>query len=68
MYFESFADFLAMGRHGLYVWMAYGFFLLILVWNILSPRLAARHAVQRARKYWQRRNSQATSEANNETN
>ena len=24
MYFETFADFLAMGGHGLYVWLAYG--------------------------------------------
>ena len=24
MYFDSFADFLAMGKHGFYVWSAYG--------------------------------------------
>jgi heme exporter protein D len=31
MAFDSFADFLAMGRHGFYVWSAYGFSILVLV-------------------------------------
>lgn len=63
MYFDSFAEFLAMGRHGFYVWLAYGFFLLILVWNILSPRFAAHQALKRARSYWARQKSHSTSEA-----
>lgn len=63
MYFESFADFVAMGRHGLYVWLAYGFFLLVLVWNILAPRFAAGRALTRARNYWIRQKPESTSEA-----
>lgn len=37
MAFDSFADFLAMGRHGPYVWSAYGLTLAIVLWNILQP-------------------------------
>lgn len=37
MKFDSLADFLAMGGHGLYVWLAYGIALVILVLNVLQP-------------------------------
>jgi heme exporter protein D len=37
MYFQSFADFLAMGHHGPYVWSAWGLTLAIVLWNILQP-------------------------------
>ena len=37
MAFESFADFLAMGKHGPYVWAAYGLTFAIVAWNILQP-------------------------------
>ena len=32
--FASFADFLQMGKHGLYVWLSYGLFLTIIFYNI----------------------------------
>lgn len=31
MYFHSFADFLAQGHHGFYVWLAYGVTLFVLL-------------------------------------
>jgi heme exporter protein D len=37
MAFESFADFLAMGRHAPYVWSAYGLTSAIVLWNVLQP-------------------------------
>ncbi len=37
MKFENMADFLAMGGHGLYVWLAYGIALVILLLNVLQP-------------------------------
>ena len=37
MAFETFADFMAMGKHGPYVWSAYGITLLVVVANILAP-------------------------------
>lgn len=42
MAFESFADFLAMGTHGPYVWAAYGLCIAIIVWNVLQPLLLRR--------------------------
>lgn len=44
-YFESFADFLAMGTHGLYVWTAYGVGAGVLVFNLVSPRLMRKKLV-----------------------
>ncbi len=40
MSFESFADFLAMGGHGLYVWLAYVSTIAVVLANVLSVRLA----------------------------
>jgi len=38
MYFDSFAEFLQMGKHGFYVWTAYGVTALVLVMCWLSAR------------------------------
>lgn len=46
MAFESFADFLAMGRHGPYVWSAYGVCFLIVLWNVLQPLLVRRRLLR----------------------
>jgi heme exporter protein D len=40
--FASFSDFLAMGRHGVFVWSAYGLCLVVLLINVALP-LWARH-------------------------
>ncbi|SEI80626.1 MULTISPECIES: heme exporter protein CcmD [unclassified Pseudomonas] len=46
MSFASFGDFLAMGKHGLFVWTAYGICMAVLVINVLSPLLARRRYLQ----------------------
>ncbi len=46
MSFASFADFLAMGNHGPYVWSAYGICLVVLVLNVLLPLRAKRRYLQ----------------------
>ncbi|MGB9092447.1 MAG: heme exporter protein CcmD [Pseudomonas farsensis] len=46
MSFTSFSDFLAMGHHGLYVWSAYGFCLLVLALNVDLPLRARRRYLQ----------------------
>ncbi|WP_225772818.1 heme exporter protein CcmD [Pseudomonas sp. Marseille-Q5115] len=57
MSFASFGDFLAMGRHGLYVWSAYGCCLAALAWNLAVPLLTRRRLLaSEARRA--RRNSQ----------
>lgn len=37
MAFESLADFIAMGKHGSYVWTAYGVTFAIVLWNVWQP-------------------------------
>ena len=39
MQFSSFTDFLDMGKHGFYVWSAYGTTLVIILANVLAPIL-----------------------------
>ncbi|MFB8828491.1 heme exporter protein CcmD [Azotobacter sp. CWF10] len=46
MSFSSFAEFAAMGNHGLYVWSAYGISLAVLVINVAGPLLARRRYLQ----------------------
>jgi len=46
MSFSSFAEFIAMGNHGLYVWSAYGISLVVLVLNVVGPLLARRRYLQ----------------------
>ena len=38
MYFDTFAEFMQMGKHGLYVWLAYGATGLVLLWSWMSAR------------------------------
>lgn len=56
MYFDSFNDFIAMGGHGLYVWLSYGIFALIMLWIVCSLKLDRRSALNSARKTWAREN------------
>jgi heme exporter protein D len=46
MAFETFAEFLAMGRHGSYVWSAYGITFAIVAWNVLQPWLQRRRLMR----------------------
>ena len=46
MSFASLGEFLAMGGHGLYVWLAYGATLLVVVANVVSVRLAWRRRLR----------------------
>lgn len=48
--FESFSDFLAMGGYAGYVWSAYAFFALVLVFNIWQPILARKNFLKRQLK------------------
>jgi len=40
--FESFADFIDMGGHGLYVWLSYAIALIVIVMNIVNPLMQKR--------------------------
>lgn len=34
------SEFLAMGGYALYVWGSFGVFAAVLIWNVLTPRMA----------------------------
>ncbi|MBA1272830.1 heme exporter protein CcmD [Stutzerimonas azotifigens] len=46
MNFSSFAEFVAMGGHGVYVWSSYGISLAVLALNVALPVLARRRHLQ----------------------
>lgn len=54
MYFDSFSEFLAMGNHALYVWLSYGFFVLIIVWMVIDLRLHRKSNLKNAERTWAR--------------
>lgn len=35
----TWSEFLSMGGYGAYVWSAYGLSALVLIWNLITPRL-----------------------------
>ncbi len=47
--FDSFSDFLAMGGHGLYVWLAYGAAVMVVAANVVAVRAARRRYFRQAR-------------------
>ena len=49
MNFASWTEFFAMGGHGLYVWLAYGSALIVVLSNVLSVRVARRRFFRQAR-------------------
>ena len=60
MYFDSFADLIAMDGHGVFVWLAYASFLLIIVWNLLAPKFRRKQVLESAKRYWHRVEAQKT--------
>ncbi len=49
MSFDSLHEFLVMGGHGLYVWLAYGSALLVVLANVVSVRIARKRYFRQAR-------------------
>ncbi len=58
MSFASFAEFLAMGQHGPYVWSAYGISLGVLILNVALPLLARRRYLQEEARRLRRESNQ----------
>ena len=48
--FASFADFIQMGKHGLYVWLSYGIALGIFLYNIVAIGLQKRRFLSDAKR------------------
>ncbi len=47
--FQSFAEFLAMGGHAVYVWSSYAFFAAVIAFNLIQPALAKRKIMRQQR-------------------
>lgn len=56
--FNSFAEFLAMGKHGFYVWLSYGISLAVLALNVVLPWLARKRYINQEtrRLRWEAQN------------
>ena len=50
MYFDTFAEFLQMGKHGVYVWSSYGISALLIGLNILFAVVAQRNAREEVKR------------------
>jgi heme exporter protein D len=48
--FASFSDFLAMGKHGLYVWLSYGIAFAIILYNIVAVILKKQQFFNEAKR------------------
>ncbi len=46
MEFNSFAEFMAMGKHGFYVWLSYGLTAVVVAWNVVQPMLRRRRLLK----------------------
>ena len=64
--FDSFSDFLAMGGYATYVWSAYGFFVVILIFNIWQPMLARKRYFKHLLKREQVQQERAQARQNRE--
>ena len=60
--FNSFAEFLAMGSHGFYVWLAYGVGLLVFLFLLLEPSWRRRRLRTRLQAFYRREQLDAQAE------
>ena len=60
MSFETFADFLAMGNHGVYVWSSYVITLVVLLWNVVAPGVAMKKEMAKLKSQWRREENDAS--------
>ncbi|MFT7109319.1 MAG: heme exporter protein D [Psychrobacter glaciei] len=46
MFFDSFSSFIQMGNHGIYVWLSYGIFAVIVAANFISPIISRKKVIK----------------------
>lgn len=49
-YFETFSEFIQMGKHGLYVWLSYGISLLVIGYNIVAVYIERQQFFREAKR------------------
>lgn len=57
MAFESFTDFVAMGGHGLFVWLAYAIGIAVVLFNVISPKLIQKQLIEDQKRRLRREQS-----------
>jgi heme exporter protein D len=60
MQFESFADFVALGKHGVFVWSCYAAFVVIVAINVVAPIARRKQLISRLQRI-ERRQAGASS-------
>ncbi|WP_396589085.1 heme exporter protein CcmD [Bermanella sp. R86510] len=46
MFFDSLSSFIEMGGHGVYVWLCYGIFALIVTLNFVTPAMTRKQVIK----------------------
>jgi heme exporter protein D len=49
-HFETFSEFIQMGKHGLYVWLSYGISLIVIVYNIVADYIERQQFFREAKR------------------
>ena len=60
MFFDSFAEFLVMGKHGFYVWLCYGITALVIITNILEPIRQRKKLIEQHKRLQRREKNNAS--------
>ncbi|KZZ44230.1 MAG: heme exporter protein CcmD [Saccharospirillaceae bacterium] len=68
MQFDSIAEFIAMGGHGFYVWLAYGLTAAIILFNVMAPVIARRKLIKEQSQRLRRERGRSAKKSQVESN
>ena len=68
MQFDSIAEFIAMGGHGFYVWLAYGLTAAIILFNVMAPVIARRKLIKELSQRLRRERGRSAKKSQVESN
>lgn len=68
MAFDSWADFWAMGKHGVYVWSSYGLVFAVIAWQLWHSHWQRRRFFREQAAQWRREQRQREAASANEMN
>ena len=68
MQFDSIAEFIAMGGHGFYVWLAYGLTAAIILFNVMAPVIARRKLIKEQSQRLRRERARSAKKSQVESN
>lgn len=65
--FETFSEFLAMGKHGIHVWSSYALFLAVVIFNLVSIRMKRISFLKQEKQRMRRDGSSSASDTSGES-